>query len=313
MASATRRFYGAAATIARGVPLAVAVPLAEHAGGPLAERLWPRQRDQLARNLHRVCPELDDVELARLTRRALGSYTRYWAESFKLPRLSRRAIDDGFSFEGLDRILDARASGVGPIVVLPHLGGWEWAAAWLAGVAEVPVTAVVEALNPPDVFEFFVELRSAIGINVVPLGPRAAADVARAVRDRHVVCLVADRDLTGTGVPVTLFGEQTTMPAGPALLGRRLGAPILPTAVYFRRHDRFCTVGHPLDVAPRGSMREDVTRITQDIACSFEALIRAAPEQWHLLTPNWPSDLPPSGPTTPGHGDAGPGPESGLA
>lgn len=290
MASFARRFYGAAATIAHCVPLSVAVPLAEHAGGAAAERLWPRQRDQLARNLRRVAPELDDEALAALTRRALGSYTRYWAESFKLPRLSRRAIDDGFSFDGLDRILAARDAGVGPLMVLPHLGGWEWAAAWLARVAELPVTAVVEALQPPDLFEWFVELRSAIGINVVPLGPQAATALARAVKDRHVVCLVADRDLTGTGIPVHLFGERTTLPAGPALLGRRLGAPVVPTAVYFRPGDRFCTVGEPLDVSPRGTLRDDVARITQDIAWAFEDLIRAAPEQWHLLAPNWPSD-----------------------
>jgi phosphatidylinositol dimannoside acyltransferase len=314
--SASRRFYGAAAAIARGVPLAVAVPLAEHAGGPLAECMWPGQRDQLARNLHRVCPELDDRQLAELTRRALGSYTRYWAESFKLPHLSPRAIDDGFSFEGLEHIVEAREAGIGPIVVLPHLGGWEWAAAWLARVVQVPVTAVVEALRPPDLFEWFVELRSSIGINVVPLGPHAASAVARAVRDRHVVCLVADRDLTGTGVPVTFFGEQTTLPAGPALLSRRLGAPVLPTAVYFRRHDRFCTVGRPLDVAPRGTMRDDLARITQDIAWAFEDLIRAAPEQWHLLTPNWPSDVQraaDAAATTDGHGKAGLRPPSGLA
>lgn len=291
MPSRTRRLYEAAATVARVIPLPVAVRLAEGLGGRAAERLWSTQRNHLMANLRRVCPELSDDQLAELTRRALGSYARYWAESFQLPDLDRRAIDDGFSFENLERILDARDAGIGPIVVLPHLGGWEWAAAWLARVAELPVTAVVEALEPPDVFEWFVELRSSIGINVVPVGPRAAASVSKAVKDRHVVCLVADRDLTGAGVPVQLFGARTTLPAGPAVLGRRLGAPVLPTAVYFRRHDRCCRVGEPLDVSPgAGGLRDDVLRITQDIARVFEDLIREAPEQWHVLAPNWPEE-----------------------
>jgi phosphatidylinositol dimannoside acyltransferase len=138
------------------------------------------------------------------------------------------------------------------------------------------------------------------------------AALTRAVRERHVVCLVADRDLSGSGVPVTFFGEETTLPAGPALLGRRLGAPLLPTAVYFRRHDRWCTVGEPLDVARRGTARQDVARITQDVARSFEDLIRAAPEQWHLLVPNWPSDLGPAATATVGHGHAGRGTPTGL-
>lgn len=290
MASFARRFYGTAAAIARGVPLAAAVPLAERAGGPIAERLWPRERAQLARNLRRVRPDLDDAELDALTRRALGSYTRYWAESFKLPHLSARAIDDGFSYVGFEKILASQAEGRGTILALPHLGGWEWAAAWLSRVNGLQVTAVVEALEPPDLFEWFVELRSAIGINVVPLGPGAGPAVARALKDEHIVCLVADRDLAGTGIPVTLFGEATTLPAGPAMFGRRYGAAVLPIAVYFRRHDRFAVVADPIDVSPRETFRQDVARITRDVASAFEDLISAAPEQWHLLAPNWPSD-----------------------
>lgn len=289
MPSPARRLYEAAAVTARLIPLPVAVRLAESAGGPLGRRLWDGQHAHLMDNLRRVCPDLPQGELAELTTRAMGSYARYWAESFKLPRLDPRTIDDGFSFENLEYILEARDAGIGPIVVLPHLGGWEWAAAWLARVAELPVTAVVEALEPADLFEWFVELRSAIGINVVPVGPRAAASVSKAVKDRHVVCLVADRDVSGSGVPVQLFGAQTTLPAGPAVLARRLGAPVLPTAVYFRRHDRFCRVGEPLDVSPReATLREDVIRITQEIAWVFEDLIRHAPDQWHVLAPNWP-------------------------
>lgn len=287
MASTNRRLFEAGAAVARTIPLSVTVPVAEALAGPVGGRLWGDQFANLARNLRHVLPGLSDAELAAVTRRGFGSYARYWAESFTLPALDRRTIDDGFSFEGLEHILDARDAGHGPIVVLPHLGGWEWAAAWLSRVAEVPVTAVVEDLEPPDVFEWFTELRSSIGINVVPLGPRAASAVARAVQDRHVVCLVADRDLAGTGVPVELFGARTTMPAGPAVLARRLGAPILPTAVYFRRHDRCCRVGAPLDTAPRGTLREDVARITQDIARVFEELIGRAPEQWHVLAPAW--------------------------
>jgi lauroyl/myristoyl acyltransferase len=70
-------------------------------------------------------------------------------------------------------------------------------------------------------------------MNVVPLGPGAGKTVMRPLRDNHVVCLLADRDLQGGGPEVEFFGERTTLPAGPATLALRTGAPILPTAVYF--------------------------------------------------------------------------------
>jgi phosphatidylinositol dimannoside acyltransferase len=292
--STSRRLYQLGSAVARRVPLAVAIPLAEGPGGWLAERFWPCERDQLIRNLRRVRPDASPQELAVLARRGLGSYARYWVESFKLPSLSPRAIDDGFAFAHVERILDVRDAGSGPIMVLPHLGGWEWAAAWLTRVAGVPVTAVVEALEPPALFEWFVELRSSIGINVVPLGPRAAGEVVRAVRERHVVCLVADRDLSGTGVPVEFFGARTTLPAGPAVLGRRLGTAVLPTAVYFDGHLRRATVGEPLDLSPGPEgFKQDVARITADLARVLEHLIGRAPDQWHLLSPNWPDECSP--------------------
>jgi KDO2-lipid IV(A) lauroyltransferase len=46
----------------------------------------------------------------------------------------------------------------------------------------------------------------------------------------------------------------------------------------------------PLDTSRHGKLREDVQRVTQDLAGALEVLIRRAPEQWHLLQPNWPSD-----------------------
>ena len=105
------------------------------------------------------------------------------------------------------------------------------------------------------------------------------------------MCLLSDRDLTGDGVEVEFFGERTTLPAGPATLALRTGAALLPVAVYFtegRGHKGM--VRPPLDITREGRLREDIARITQALAYEFEDLIRVAPEQWHLLQPNWPSD-----------------------
>src|SRR5690606_29167872 len=98
------------------------------------------------------------------------SYARYWAESFRLPDLSPAEIDGGFAFEGYGHVVAAREAGSGVIAAIPHLGGWEWAAFWLTQVEDTPVTAVVEALEPPELFEWFVAFRRSLGMDVVPLG-----------------------------------------------------------------------------------------------------------------------------------------------
>jgi KDO2-lipid IV(A) lauroyltransferase len=150
-----------------------------------------------------------------------------------------------------------------------------------------------EALDPPELFEWFVDLRQRLGMTVVPLGPSAAGAVMRALRNNEVVCLLCDRDLERTGVEVEFFGERTTLPAGPAMLGLRTGAPILPTGVYFTpRYNGHHAIVRPPVPAQRiaDSLRDDVSRVTQSLARELELLIRRHPEQWHLFQPNWPSD-----------------------
>jgi KDO2-lipid IV(A) lauroyltransferase len=243
------------------------------------------------RHLRRADPTLRGPALRRAVQQAFDSYAQYWVESFRLPGLSAEEVDAGFGYEGIDHIEDALHEGTGCILALPHLGGWEWAGRGMADMG-VPITVVVEPLEPPEVFEWFVSFRRSLGMNVVPLGPGAGAAVARALRDNELVCLLSDRDIQGGGVEVEFFGETTTLPAGPATMSLRTGAPILPTAVYFTelRDGHHGLVRPPLPAERRGGLREDVTRITQAIAHELEALIRRAPEQWHLFQPNWPSD-----------------------
>jgi phosphatidylinositol dimannoside acyltransferase len=114
--------------------------------------------------------------------------------------------------------------------------------------------------------------------------------VVAAVRQLHVIPLLSDRDIGGGGVEVTFFGERTTLPAGPAVVAIRTGAPLLPTAIYDQGPGHHGIVRPPVDVSRAGSFRADVARITQALAGELELLIRRAPEQWHLLQPNWPSD-----------------------
>ena len=96
----------------------------------------------------------------------------------------------------------------------------------------------------------------------------------------------------GTGVEVEFFGERTTLPAArprsPSAPARRW----CPSRVYFRERRRATTAScdRRSTSTRQGTLREDVARITQALAHELETLIRRAPEQWHLLQPNWPSD-----------------------
>ncbi len=273
----------------RALPERAALTLAE-GGARVVGLAHTGRRAQVERNLRRVDPDLEGPELAKAVRSTFASYARYWVESFGLPDRTPAELDARFSQVGYEHVVAGRAAGRGVILALPHLGNWEWAGFWLTEVAGDPITVVVERLEPPELFEWFADLRRGFGFEVVALGPDAAAACSRALRANRVLALLCDRDLSGDGVEVELFGERTTLPGGPAMLALRSGAPLLPTAVYFDGAGCRAVVLPPVAAERTGRLRDDVARVTQDLATRLEELIRAAPEQWHLMQPNWPSD-----------------------
>lgn len=291
--------YRAGATAARFVPGSLATPIARALGRASAQ-VMPAQRRMAASHQRRAGTGAHSfsTEAPPGTAGVFDSYGRYWLEILRLPAEVRAgAVTDHFAIEGFEHIEAGLARGKGVILALPHLGGWEWGGAWLA-LRGHPVLAVVERIEPPELLEWFAEQRAAIGIEVVPLGPDVSRAVLKALRDNRIVCLLSDRDIEGDGVEVEFFGERTTLPGGPATLALRTGATLLPVAVYFRPgRDHFGMVRPPIEVKRSGRLREDIARITQVLAHELETLIRAAPEQWHLLQPNWPSDRDPKGVT----------------
>ena len=255
--------------------------------------LLSERRLLIQRNLDRATGQrLTPVRREALTNAAIRSYGRYWEDLLRLPTVSKRELAANFSSVGLHHVDEAIRSGTGPILALPHVGRWEWAAAWLTRVHGVEVTAVVEAIEPPELFDWFRDKREALGIHVVPLGPNAVGSISRAIKAGHVVCLLSDRDIGGGGPEVEFFGERTRLPAGPVTLALRTGAPLLPTAVYETPGNRVRgVVRPPMDLAREGRLRADVARLTQALAYELEELIAAEPQQWHLQSPNWPSDV----------------------
>jgi len=283
--------YKLGSLLSRGIPGFLSGTVGSLIGLPTSIGMRDK-RKMVERHMRRVRPQASSTEIRRLTQQVFDSYARYYLESFRLPALSTEQVAASMTVEGYhENLLPALERGNGVILALPHLGGWEWAGRWAADLGN-KMTVVVEPIEPPELFEWFADLRRKFGMTVIPLGPEAGPAVLKALRNNEVLCLLSDRDITGGGIEVEFFGEKTTLPAGPATLALRTGAALLPTAAYFtdRGVGHHGVIGAPMNCERQGKLRADVQRITQDLAYELEKLIQRAPEQWHLLQPNWPSD-----------------------
>jgi lauroyl/myristoyl acyltransferase len=278
------------------LPEPAANGIAALVGEVMARRPGPTH-DMAVRHLRRILAQHsphaapDDALVERMARRSFRAYARYWVEGARLPATTPAEVAERMTIEsGYEHLKDAMARGKGVVMALPHVGSWEWGGYFLASDG-FPMTSVAEQVEPPELFEWFIEQRRAMGLTIVALGADSSGAVLRALRAGGLVGLLCDRDLVGNGVPVEFFGERTTLPAGPATLALRTGATLISAVVYSGPgRDHTGVISPPFDTTRRGNLRADVARITQDIARQLETFIARAPEQWHMFQPNWPSD-----------------------
>lgn len=205
---------------------------------------------------------------------------RWWARnnlwSLSLARWSdeqvlRRVI---ISDEHLQRLRDSIA-GPGLVLALPHMGSWDFAGAWCARVG-IRVVSVAERL-PSGLFELFRDARAGMGMEIFAVDHAGLmGDLADAVRNKKMVCLLADRDLGGRGVAVDWAGHSTTVPPGPALLARRTGADLRVTTTHFEGRRVRIVVSEPM---PDGRAQE----MAQASADGFVDAIRSDPANWLVL------------------------------
>jgi len=257
--------------------------------GRIAYGVLPGVRATVAANQARVLGLPPDSDLVRsATREAFDLYARYWHDTFRLRVMSPAEVTRRMHVEGLEHIDRALEAGKGVIAVVPHMGNWDAAGYWIA-VNGYRVVSVAEELRPRRLFELFLRHRRGLGMRVVPLsdGTRVGQQLAALLNENWVVGLVADRDLTGRGVEVEMFGARRRLPAGPALLSLSTGAPLLVCTVVTTGEGWAVSVGEPLALEPSGVIREDVAALTRLMAEGFERAIAARPVDWHMFQPAW--------------------------
>ena len=271
--------------------------------GELWYRLDSTRAAQARRNLQRVAGYLAEVGLAdartraaaidpkaleRLVRSAFRNYARYYLDVARAPALTPTYLAERLTVETPESF-EAAFGSPGPRIFLGlHFGAIELQAYVAAVHAEGPLTTPMETIDDPALQAYFVRTRGALGIHIVGLR-EARREIMAALSRSEPVGIVGDRDLTGGGMPVRMFGAATSLPLGPALVAIESGAPTFGVSVRRRPHGRYIGRLDPLTIPPTGSRRERVTALLEIEARWFEQQVARAPEQWWaVFFPIWP-------------------------
>jgi KDO2-lipid IV(A) lauroyltransferase len=206
--------YFAGWRLVRSIPEKTAYRLFER----IADLLTSRQGKSVLRlksNLERVKPGLSAAELDNLVRNAMRSYMRYWCDTFRIQDWSVERIQSTITTNRSDLLLDPMKDGRGVVIALPHSGNWDHAGAYFCSLG-VPLVTVAEHLKPEALFLKFLEYRQSMGFEVLALDSRSFVTLIKRAKEKRLIALVADRDLSQSGVDVTFFSHPSRMPAGPA-------------------------------------------------------------------------------------------------
>jgi len=276
--------YFAGWRIVRWLPEKTAYQLAYAAADFLTKRNG-KSVARLRSNLRRTKPDITSLDLDLLVFTAMRSYMRYWCDTFRFPDWSAERVRETVSVTNEHLLIDAIEAKTGVIVSLPHAGNWDHAGAYFCAKG-IPLVTVAERLKPEKLFLKFLQYRKAMGMEVLPLDGRVLGTLAQRLRQGALVALVADRDLSRTGIDVEFFGGPSRMPAGPALLALKTNAPLITAFVSYT--ETGIHIDFKLIILPSaGSEAEKVSEIVKMTAKHFEEGISKHPEDWHMLQRIW--------------------------
>jgi KDO2-lipid IV(A) lauroyltransferase len=268
-------------------------------------RVAPARAEQARANLGRIIAWLadqgstdprilaaakDPAALERLVRAAFRHNARYYLEVIRAPSLTAAVFEERLVVETPETV-DAAFADPGPkVFITGHLGPIEMPGLYLASRSRRRITAPMETVDDPALQDWFERTRAAFGVRIVTLR-EARRELLAELRSGESVGLVADRDITGGGTEVSLFGAPAPLPIGPALLATETGAPIYLAGVWRvgRRGYRGRLIEVP--VVRDGPRRAQIAGTLEGEARAFEEIIARAPEQWMaIFFPIWPAD-----------------------
>ncbi len=258
-------------------------------GWLLSARLRATTRDHMRHVLAAGAQSrLSASEVDRAAAAAVRSAARYYADFARTAHLSaEQAFDEVEHFDGIDHLFAALDRGCGVIMVSAHLGSPEYifrAASYLG----LEMVVLTEPLQPPRVHDLVHAVRAAPGVRFLPADRDGLRGTLAALREGRMVAVLADRDIQGGGQPVTFFGEQALLPAGPVQLALRTHAALVPVFGTRTGTARYDVVIRPaLELQRSGDRDADLAAGMRTLALALEEGIAAAPEQWFVLQPVW--------------------------
>ena len=253
-----------------------------------AFKLMSRSRKRIDSHLEIAFPELDQDRRDALRAACIRHFGLMLAEVAWMWRARPAQIEAICEIEGREHLDAALENGRGAMFVTGHCGNWELLSARLP-IAGVPLVTAVRKLDDTRLDNLVTTMRTRFGTQILPRGPAAGRQLARALGRGGVGALLLDQDIKDIpGVFVPFFGRPARTPSGAAMLSIRMRFPLLPGFIHRCADGTHKGVVHPpLPIPTDGTLEDKVEELTAAATAAIERQIRKYPEQWVWMHRRW--------------------------
>lgn len=259
-------------------------------------RLWwrfvPTYRAHVRENVRQVLTwagrEAGEKAVETAARTIFHQSALNFADLLCLPHTNPLALRDSVTIlDGDLAIIDEAISrGQGLVLLTAHLGAFEFVGHGLVARG-YPLSSLTGRTTSRFIFDAVTYLRGSQGIRLVDTSPGGVRRVIQALRGGECVAFLADYDFFQNGLPVTLFGRETTLPPGPIRIARATGALVVGCFARRTPAGYALSIRDPFIVERTNDLDRDVERGMARAVNILQQAIAETPEQWVMFQQVW--------------------------
>jgi Kdo2-lipid IVA lauroyltransferase/acyltransferase len=281
------------AVVSSVVKLAGALPrsLARALAEGLARMLFaltPKLRKTAEFNLKLAFPQWTGAQREATIRGMVRSLGWMAAEFARMPRYTRKNIEEIMVLDGHENFLEGQRRGKGVLFLTAHMGAWELSS-YAHAVYGYPLHYMARPLDNARLDGLVNRYRGLSG-NAPVFKNESARLMLRILKNAGTVGILADQNtMREEGVFVDFFGVPACTTTGIARVALHTGAAVVPGyAVWDESLKKYLLrFEPPLELVRTGDAERDIVENTQRFAKVTEEIIRKYPEQWVWVHARW--------------------------
>ena len=281
------------AVVSSVVKLAGALPrsLARALAEGLARMLFavtPKLRKTAEFNLKLAFPQWTDAQREATIRGMVRSLGWMAAEFARMPRYTRKHIEEIIVLDGHENFLQGQRRGKGVLFLTAHMGAWELSS-YAHAVYGYPLHYMARPLDNARLDGLVNRYRGLSG-NAPIFKNESARLMLRILKEAGTVGILADQNtMREEGAFVDFFGVPACTTTGIARMALHTGAAVVPGyAVWDESLKKYrLRFEPPLELVRTGDAERDIVENTRRFAKVTEEIVRKYPEQWVWVHARW--------------------------